>query len=123
MGFNPVEIDALARLTMGAHLSGNIWSLHARLRYFDPEKRRAGLPRDVAALVEKLEADQVTVTLVNVNNVEPRSVILQAGAYAEHQFLPSGSSRMRVELAPGAGQRLTLRMKRYANAPTLEFPF
>ena len=28
-----------------------------------------------------------------------------------------------VRLAPGAGARLTLRMRRYANPPTLAFPW
>ena len=67
---------------MGALLTGNIWSLHARLRYFDPVRRRSGLPEDVAALVEKISANSVTVSLVNLNAVESRDVIVQAGAYA-----------------------------------------
>jgi len=120
MGFNPAKTDALARLTMGAHLSGNIWSLHARLRYFDPARGRSGLPADVAALVEKMTADTVTVTLVNVNNVESREVVMQAGGYGEHQFTAQNTSRLRVRLAPGAGKRLTLAMKRYANDPSLQ---
>ncbi|MGH1559154.1 hypothetical protein ACRAWD_18630 [Caulobacter segnis] len=38
-----------------------------RLRWFDPERRRAGVPPDVAALVEKLSDDETVVTLVNTN--------------------------------------------------------
>ena len=45
MGLNPAVTDALTNLTMGAFLTGNIWSLHSRFRYFDPVRRRAGLPR------------------------------------------------------------------------------
>ncbi|MBL8217779.1 MAG: hypothetical protein JNL62_01035, partial [Bryobacterales bacterium] len=55
--------------------------------------------------------------------VSPRTVVVQAGAYAEHQFLPGGNSAITVKLAPGAGDRLTLKMKRYANAPTLRYPW
>jgi hypothetical protein len=131
-GLNPVAHDALTKLTMGAILTGNIWSLHARVRYFDPVKRRAGLPQDVAALVEQMGPDSVTLTLVNVSQIEPRTVVVQAGAYAEHQFqavtrqastVTIDSPHVTVKLAPGAGERLQLRMKRYANAPTLIRPW
>ena len=132
MGFNPASTDALAKLTMGAYLSGNIWSLHARVRYFDPVKQRAGLPEDVAALVEKLTADSVTLTLVNTNHVESRSVIVQGGAYAEHQILTAAAGSqiatvnapyLPVRLSPGSGDRITLQVKRYLNAPTLQYPW
>ncbi|HPI22335.1 MAG TPA: hypothetical protein PLE73_04015, partial [Spirochaetota bacterium] len=43
-----------------------IWQLHSRFRYFDPLKRRAGLPEDTGALVEKLGADSAVLTLVNL---------------------------------------------------------
>ncbi len=132
MGYNPAAHDALVKLTLGGYLTGNIWTLHSRLRYFDPVARRAGLPADVGALVEKLAADSVTVTLVNTNAVEPRTVVVQAGAHAEHQILavetggqarPAGRSWLTVRLAPGCGARLVLGMRRYANPPTLLFPW
>ena len=41
--------------------------LNARLRYFDPERKRAGVPEDVAALVSELSDTRTTVTLVNLN--------------------------------------------------------
>jgi hypothetical protein len=120
----PAATDALTELTTGGYFpGGRIWVLHSRLRYFDPDRRRAGLPEDVAALVHELSADSVTVTLVNVNQVEARDVIVQAGAYAEHQFTDSNSSALTVRLAPGAGKKLTLKMKRYANRPNLAFPW
>ena len=37
--------------------------LFTRLRYFDPERRRAGIPEDVAALVDSWADDSLTVTL------------------------------------------------------------
>ena len=120
----PAAHNALANLTMGALLTGNIWSLHARLRYFDPVRRRSGLPEDVAALVEKISGDSVTVSLVNLNTVEPRDVIVQAGAYGEHQFTAPHNARwITVRLEPGSGDRLTLGMKRYANQPTARQPW
>lgn len=124
MTLNPAAHNALANLTMGALLTGNIWSLHARLRYFDPVRRRSGLPEDVAALVEKISGDSVTVSLVNVNPVESRDVIVQAGAYGEHQFTSPHNARwITVRLEPGSGDRLTLGMKRYAHQPTARQPW
>ncbi len=58
---------------------------------------------------------------------------VQAGAYAEHQFLGMAigeepataldASSHTLRLDPGAGARLTFKMKRYANPPTLGFPW
>ena len=132
MGFNPVATTALTNLTMGAYLAGNIWSLHGRFRYFDPLQRRAGLPEDVGALVEKLEADAATLVLVNVDAVEPRTVVVQAGAYGEHRFDSvevNGKTQtitgplLNVRLEPGSGARLQFRMARYVNPPTLAQPW
>ena len=94
------------------------------LRYFDPVARRAGIPEDVAALVEHISNHEVTFQLVNVSQVEPRELIVQAGAYAEHQFesisIEGGSQQIdrpsfTVFLEPGCGARITAKMKRYAN--------
>jgi hypothetical protein len=132
MGFNPAATDALSKLTLGSYLSGNIWTLHARVRYFDPARRRSGLPEDVAALVEGFTADSVAVRLVNVNSVEAREVAVQAGAYGEHQIVsaPVGGKTVnvngpvvKVRLAPGGGDRVELRVKRYAHEPTLRQPW
>lgn len=120
----PSTTDTLTELTTGGYFpGGRIWVLHSRLRYFDPQRRRAGLPQDVAALVHELKDDSVTVTLVNVNQVESRDLIVQAGAYAEHLFTDADSSALTVRLEPGAGKKLTLPMKRYANRPTMSFPW
>jgi len=132
MGFNPAATDALSKLTLGSYLTGNIWTLHARVRYFDPVRRRSGLPDDVAALVEAFTADTVSVRLVNVSSVAAREVTVQAGAYGEHQILSATSGgktvtvngpALKIRLAPGAGDRLELRVKRYANEPTLRQPW
>ena len=79
-----------------------------------------------------MSADRVAVTLVNTNQVEPRTVTIQAGGYAEHEFLTvSTSSRttnvdgphFTARLAPGTGSRLVIKMNRYALQPTLAFPW
>lgn len=133
LDFNPAATNALVNLTLGAYFSsGRIWTLHSRFRYFDPAARRAGLPPDVGALVEKLGADSATLTLVNTNPVEARTVIVQAGAYGEHQFHSvtiEGKSaaiegpQLTVRLEPGCGSRLEFRMSRYKNQPTLAHPW
>src|SRR6185369_13171917 len=68
MDFNPASVDALLRLMLGAMPAGRDGSLlNARLRYFDPGHRRAGVPEDVAALVSELTDTRTVVTLVNVS--------------------------------------------------------
>ena len=95
---NPASSEALVQLTLGAPqqiYNGGL--LHARVRYFDSQQRRPGLPPDVAALVETLEADRTVVRLVNLNGNETRELIIQAGTLGEHRFgKASWSSRASV---------------------------
>ncbi|MDO8544137.1 MAG: hypothetical protein Q7S40_27160 [Opitutaceae bacterium] len=133
MGYNPATISALTQLMLGGLVPGRDGGLlFSRLRYFDPVRRRAGLPEDVGALVSKLDDRSTTVTLVNLNATESRTVMVQAGAYGEHRFESvawNGHTErvagraFSVRLAPGAGATLTLAMKRFAAAPTLSFPW
>ena len=84
---NPAATDALVRLMWGALVPGREGGLlNARLRYFDPARRRAGVPEDVAALVSELGDRRTVVTLVNLSATASRTVIVQAGGYAEHEF-------------------------------------
>ena len=70
------------QLTLGApQIIYNGGLLHTRLRYFDADQQRPGLPEDVAALVERLEADRTVVTLVNISPFAHRTVIVQAGGF------------------------------------------
>ena len=76
---NPAATDALVRLMFGALVPGREGGLlNARLRYFDPARRRAGVPEDVAALVSELGDRRTVVTLVNLSPTESRTVIVQA---------------------------------------------
>jgi len=144
LDINPATVTTLIhQMEGGINIARPSWSgtspsqggalRYARLRWFDPERRRAGVPPDVGALVETLGADETVVTLVNTNPVAARTVTVQGGAYGEHQILsaavgqeaatPVDASAFTLRLAPGAGTRLTLKMKRYTNAPTLSFPW
>ena len=135
MVYNPVMVGSLIQLMLGGLSPGSeliAAPLHCQVRYFDPSRRRAGIAEDVAALVEVMDTDGIVLRLINTNREEARTVVVQAGAYAEHQFLTvatgdeekgvDGSSLV-VKLAPGAGVRLKLAMRRYANQPTFTFPW
>jgi hypothetical protein len=131
--FAPVSTETLVNLMLGANepgSSGNI--LHARFRYFDPTSRRAGLPDDVAALVTSLGATEASLTLVNTSPVHDRDVIVQLGAFAEHQGLAVEFDGKRIaldgphflaRLSAGAGAQVKVSMKRYANSPTAALPW
>ncbi len=131
--FNPATVEELIHLVLGGISPGNRGTvLHCRVRYFDPEARRAGLPPDVSALVEGLTADTTSLRLVNLSQTEPRTVIVQSGGYGEHtceSVTVEGreelvqNSCFRVQLAPGSGAALVLKVRRYVNAPTLLAPW
>jgi hypothetical protein len=133
LDYNPATTDTLVRLMLGGIPPGREGGLlNARLRYFDPVRKRAGLPQDVAALVSALRDRETVVTLVNTSASAARAVVIQAGAYAEHQIesvgvggrtLPVNGRDVSVQLGPGAGARLTLAMRRYVNQPTVAFPW
>jgi hypothetical protein len=130
---DPVSIGSLTELMLGGLSTGNGRPvLHARLRYFDPDRRRAGLPEDVAALVDSMTADSVAVTLVNLDPTGDRVVTIQGGGYGEHwigsvrlgdqEWTADGPS-ITVRLAPGSGGRLEIETDRYAVPPTMRFPW
>ena len=134
---NPVSTRAMVELTCGGHridrgVDRLFGLLHVRVRYFDPERQRAGLPPDVAALVTEMDSDSVGLEIVNVNQVEARTVMVQGGAYGEHQLthVTVGGRSKKVEsrfftlrLGPGAGAKLVIQDDRYANQPTMSMPW
>ncbi len=151
---NPVTTEALVQLMLGApQIIYNGGLLHATVRYFDPVRSRPGLPPDVAALVTKLRADGAELELINLNPFESRQVIVQGGAFGEHQFttvrykvrtdpeplqpdsftradftlsektVPINRKFFEVSLPPGTGLTVEAGMKRFANRPTYAFPW
>jgi hypothetical protein len=133
LAYDPVALDSLVELTLGGLPTGNARPiLHCRLRYFDADSRRPGLPPDVAALVEKLSASEVTVTLVNLDPTRDRAVTIYGGAYNEHRlrFVSVGDRRFEVgdtpptiELAAGCGATLRILTDRYAQPPSFRLPW
>ncbi len=132
MDFNPAAVDALIRLTLGGMPPGRDGGLlNARLRYFDPARRRAGLPQAVAALVSEMTDTRTVVTLVNLDASAPRTVVVQGGAYGEHRIesataggrtVAVKSRSFTVQLGPASGSTIVLEMKRYSEQPTEVFP-
>jgi hypothetical protein len=131
--YNPATTAALIHLMLGGlppGVDGGL--LNARLRYFDPARQRAGVPEDVGALISEMTDTRTVVTLVNLHKSDPRTVIIQGGAYGEHQLenvtlngkaATIHSPLLRVHLNPGSGAKLVLQMKRYANPPTVLHPW
>ena len=63
---------------------------------------------------------------------EARTVTIQAGAYGEHQITsvsdghhtwPIHNRSADIRFAPSAGARLTILTRRFANVPTVSFPW
>jgi len=72
------------------------------------------------------------VILVNINQTTIRDVIVQTGAYGEHQCIrvesngrsyPIENRNFLVRIAPGAGAELVIFLDRYVNSPTLAHPW
>ena len=130
---NPAATESLVRLMFGGLIPGRDGGLlNARLRYFDPDRRRAGIAEDVAALISEVSDGGTLLTLVNVSPDHPRAVVVQAGGYGEHRFesvdvsgrtIRVNDRVFTVRLAPGAGATLRLTMRRYVNPPTAAFPW
>ncbi|MCZ6677552.1 MAG: hypothetical protein O7E52_09900 [Candidatus Poribacteria bacterium] len=151
---NPVATEALIQLTLGApQIIYNGGLLMSRVRYFDVDRKRPGLPKDVAALVNTLEADRTVLQLVNLSPFEPRRVIVQAGAFGEHRFTDAQYTgrtseypgeigtyaapppeqenrrasvqdvRFQVVLPPGTEITLDLGTARFVNRPSVTLPW
>ena len=132
---NPVVTEALAQLTTGGPQT-MYWGGLApgRVRYFDAQKRRPGLPEDIAALVTGLEEDSIDVTLVNLSPGRRRQVLIGAGSFGEHRFetvemvgaegrVDVGGTYLQVNMRPASQLDLRLTMKRWCNKPSYAFPW
>jgi hypothetical protein len=99
---NPVITEALVQLTLGApqHIyNGGL--LHCAVRYYDADRKRPGLPLDVAALVEQNSAERIVIRLVNLSPFAPHRTVIQAGGFGEHR-IESVSYDARTSAYPGS---------------------
>jgi hypothetical protein len=151
---NPVVTEALTQLTWGGpQVVYNGGPAQARVRYYDATRRRPGLPPDVAALVSAIDPAATVVDLVNLAGTAARDLILQAGAFAEHDIVdvrattadgswtgahteylhhdprveedghPGAGPWLAVHLPAGTQVRLTLRLELRAHRPSFRTPW
>jgi hypothetical protein len=151
---NPVVTEALIQLTLGApQIIYNGGLLFAPLRYYDLGRHRPGLPQDVAALVQHVEARRVALRLANLNPLASRDMLIQAGSFAEHRFaaarfstrasdypgknaaystpelrteateLPIGDKVVHIHLPPSTEIALELEMERFVNQASYALPW
>lgn len=134
---NPVTCEGLVQLTCGGplpHYNGGLFV--TRMRHFDPQQKRPGLPADVAALVSKMTNDTAELELINLNATEASDVIVQAGAMGEHNFTTAcakdGNSEhtvtvngtyLQVHLPPNTYIALEVGMERFVNPPSYQQPW
>ncbi len=106
--------------------------LRGTVRYFDKDFVRPGLPKDVSALVDMLSPNGVGIQLVNLSSGETKNLIVQAGAFGEHQFtdlrwdeksMPVNSKYIEVSLPPSTSVRLEAGLDRFVNDPSYAFPW
>jgi hypothetical protein len=135
----PVLTKGLTQVTLGAPQSVyNGGLLRATVRYYDPDRGRPGLPLDVAALVDELGPKTVGIQLVNTNHNETRTLVVQAGAFGEHQFtglryreqgkdgetaVAVDGKYFSVELPPSTSVRIEAGLSRFCNTPGYAFPW
>jgi hypothetical protein len=130
---NPVITKGLIQTTMGTPQTVyNGGLLRATVRYFDGELKRPGLPQDVSALVDGIQANEASLHLVNLSPAKPRKLIIQSGAFGEHSFTEVSEgpnktvvngSYFIVELPPASSIHLKIGMKRFVNKPSYSFPW
>lgn len=130
---NPVHTEALLQLVCGgpqAIYHGGLQ--HLRLRPWDPDARRPGLPPEIAVRVGGIDANGIDVEVVHTGATRARRVAFTAGAYGEHAFTevsidggpaePVSSDALAVRLAPLGAARLRIGMRRFARRPSLSAP-
>jgi len=110
--------------------------LRATLRYFDADLMRPGLPPDVGVLVDELRADGAGVQFANMSRTATRRLIVQAGAFGEHDFTEvrtDGEDQVKaitvdgkyfsLDLPPSTIIRLDAGLRRFVNTPSYAFPW
>lgn len=137
------QCEALVQMELGG--AGNQYQgglLHVPVRHFDDDRRRVGLPDDVAVCVESQSADSLEFRAVNLGDTA-RRMTSQAGGFGEHRFVdPSvdvetdaGTTARRigdpgapmrylsVELPPHSVTSVRTGLRRHCATPSYETPW
>ena len=134
---NPVVTEALQVLTTGCPQTIYWGGLaRGRVRHFDRERQRPGLPQDVSALVSAIRPDGIDLTLVNLSSHRQRLMTVQAGSFGEHRFgrvtavgdeseeaVDVNGPLFDVDLQPGSQLDLRVDMTLHANRPSCALPW
>lgn len=138
IGRSTITTEALVQLTLGGPLAVyNGGLLMVQVRHFDPQRRRPGLPPDVAALVNQVTPEGIGLSLANLHPLESRQLLVQAGAFAEHRFTTAAYTddagqavvqaldceHLQIELGPGTLLELQLGMERFCRQPSYQLPW
>lgn len=108
-----------------------------KIRYFDGQKKRSGLPDDVAAMVDQISENAIRLELINLSLTEARVLTIQAGNFGENRFdsviistedgqvhkIDINNKWLTVDISPKAGAILEFRYSRYVSKPTYENPY
>jgi hypothetical protein len=82
--------------------------------------------------VHRVDAEGITVELVNLSPDTARTLTIQAGMFGEHTFTTAtqeenetsvNGSHLTLTLAPGAAGTVRLGMNLYQNQPAYAFPW
>jgi hypothetical protein len=139
---NPILTKGLTQVMLGAPQTIYYGAMNQGLvRYFNTDRMRPGVPEDVAVLVDVIEPRPdglvgVGLHIVNLSERETRNMIVQAGVYAQHEFVSAsiregygnysanvGGRYIGVTLPPGTTIKLDTQMLRNDNQPTYAFPW
>jgi hypothetical protein len=136
--FNPIYFEGLYQLLSGAPMHVSHGGLQfGKIRYFDDQRERSGLPENVSAMVEQISSNSMRVKVVNLNESQSRTLTIQAGNFAENSFnsvvistedgnvqsLEIENKWFTLEIGPLAGATLDFKYSRYVNKPTYETPY
>ncbi len=133
---NPVLPEGLVQMAMGtpaAIYNGGLLQTH--LFYHDPTQRRPGLPEHVGAFVDEVDHTHASLHLANTDPVASHPVLLQAGAFGEHEFsnvtvtdnagqrqVTVDGTHLRIDLGPGVQVHLQIRLNRFTRTPAYRIP-
>ncbi len=135
--FNPVYFEGLGQMVFGGPMHISHGGLqHGKVRFFDGQKQRPGLPSGVAVIVDAISDSTISMQVANIDSDE-RQLVIQAGTFGEHRFesvvitgadgavqeLNIGEKWFVLDLVGGAVASLKFKISRYVNDPSYETPW
>jgi len=133
--FSPVYFEGLAQMVFGGPMHISHGGLqYGKIRPFDADLKRPGLPAEVALKVESISQTHVRLSVSNISSDTPRRIILQAGNFGENLFTSISvmgseesteinSKWVELVLAPSSTSTLDCGIALNACQPTYETPW